>query len=107
VYLGDVKGLFCTEPQSLRAICLLDPFSGSPGCGVAIEEVSPQQALAEVVQNILNVDLLDREVIARHFGFLAELVARVPVRRLRYPVGLWHLPNVYVAVKDPLLSRGQ
>ncbi len=105
LYLGEIKGLFCTEPQPLRAICLLDPSSGPLEGGVRMEEVPPQQALGEIFQNTLNVDLLDREVIARHFGCLADLVARVPVRRLRYPEGLWHLPNVYVAVKDLLLSR--
>jgi hypothetical protein len=47
-----------------------------------IEEITPRQALLELVQNTYMNWLLDKEQRAREFEVLSNLVTRVPVRRI-------------------------
>lgn len=70
---------FQREPLPLASVYLLDASMGAP----AIEPVATRDALVRIVAETYATYLLDRERRASEFGFLASMVDRVPVRRLR------------------------
>lgn len=76
------RNLFETEPQALDVVYLL----GSRETGEflpRIEEISPKDALLDLVQNTYMNRLLSREERAAEFQFLSRVVAAVPCRKVR------------------------
>ncbi len=77
---GD-KARFDPEERPLGVIYLLAPRTDL-GDAPRIEQVSPRQALLDLVQNTYMNWLLDQKQRAAEFDFLSRLVTRIPVRRI-------------------------
>jgi hypothetical protein len=77
--LDGVKGSFASHKLPIGVLYLLAPRSAD---GPRVEDISPREALLELVQNTYMNWLLEREQRAVEFDVLARLVAEVPVRRL-------------------------
>jgi len=89
--LDGVKASFASEKLAIAVLYLLAPRAAD---GPRIEEVSPREALLELVQNTYMNWLLEREQRAVEFDVLGRLVAEVPIRRL--------IPNVDAKQIDAL-----
>jgi hypothetical protein len=63
-----------------------------------IERLSPRDSLVELLPFLFHLDVTDRTMLARHFGFLDRVVLHVPVRRLWVPNSFTALPAVHEAV---------
>jgi hypothetical protein len=73
---------------------------------ILVEKLNRQEALIDVLRSFYNPIFKDPEVIRRQFELTTQLVAKIPVRRVVYPSGLTHLPQVHEAIlKD--LNGGQ
>lgn len=119
IAVGDPGGWgeYRSEALPLRAVYLLsrDETDGSesagdaePGSGTqtargVIRSLASGEAIIELVRNSYAVDVLDSMGIqGRRLSVLGKLTEKVPVRRLRYPSGLSHLPDVVEAVRRDL-----
>ena len=78
--LGDREARFESEPLPLGAIYFLGERRADPA--PFVEAVRPQAALLSLVADTFANKVLDREMRAREFEVLGQLVTRVPVRRL-------------------------
>ena len=85
----------------LRALYLLAPYQDETQTSPCITDLAYQEALPELLRNTLSRTEMERGVLLRHLGFLGRLTERVPVRRLQYPKGASHLPEV----RDVVLTR--
>ena len=92
MYLGEAS--FCIDPQPLSAIYLLAPYTHGSGARVWASQVPHQEALPELLEDTLNLELMDQAMLARQLAFLCRLVAQVPVKRLHYPRSFAILPQV-------------
>src|SRR5262249_33664844 len=79
--LDGLIGCFQSERRPLGAIYLLAARSGDRHAP-CVEEITPKEALLELVQNSYMNWPLDREQRAREFDVLTHLVEQVPIRRL-------------------------
>lgn len=79
--LDGTRAKFCAKEIPLGAIYIFAPRLASDDAP-SVKPVSPREALLDLVQNTYMNWLLDREMRAVEFDFLAELVKRVPVRRM-------------------------
>jgi hypothetical protein len=68
--------------------------------------VAPIDAVIALVANTYANQLLDRDLRAREFEMLTDLVARVPVRRLTRPAAFTHLDALCACVRADLEHRG-
>jgi hypothetical protein len=98
-------GTFCDESKPLGCIYIPDKYAPSNGAlDIEITPLPAAQALIELLRySFIPPGIL--EVLGwqdRRLDFFARLVERVPVRRLRYPVGFEHLPRVTEAVLQDL-----
>jgi hypothetical protein len=94
----DGYGAFCDDPLPLACLYLPErlPDSEVP---VEIREVSPRDALIELVRHSFSPYLVEAAGLQpARFDFFARLVTKVPVRRLSYPTGFSRLPEVADAV---------
>lgn len=96
-------GAFCDQPYPLAAIYLPERYTPSRDdpteLSVYIEPLSQAEAVFTLITHVFSRVLVNR--IADQQGRLARfapLVSRLPVRRLRYPSGLSHLPRVREAI---------
>lgn len=98
-------GTFSGEDGPLAAIYLPDrqPAGDAP---IEILPVSLPEAVATLSRQLFLAPLLqDLGLMGERLRFFASLVRRVPVRRVRYPSGLEHLPAVVEAVRADLERR--
>ena len=79
--LDGVRATFAAERKPLGIIYLFGERSDASGAP-RIEELSPRQALLELVQNTYMNWLIDREQRAQEFDELCKIVQQVPVRRI-------------------------
>lgn len=94
----DGFGAFCDDPLPLS--CLYLPERQLDGdAGIEIREVSPRDALIELVRHSFSPYLVEAAGLQpARFDLFARLVREVPVRRLSYPTGFDRLPAVADAV---------
>jgi len=88
---------FPHAPLPLRVIYVL-----ADGTRQEVEPVRPQEALVELVRHSYCARLLRAWGASKHFRQCANLVARVPVRRLKTPRSLTTLPALARFVEDDL-----
>jgi hypothetical protein len=79
--LDDSRAKFQSEKCPLGAIYLLASRVGDAHAP-RFEEISPREALLELVQNTYMNWLLDAKLRAAEFDFLSRLVTTIPVRRV-------------------------
>jgi len=93
-------GTFCTFPQPLSALYLLDRRSPAEyGTTIKIAAVSSAQALFTLVGHLFAARLINGVAHQRQrLVCLTSLVQHVPVHRLTYPSGYEHLSLVRQAV---------
>lgn len=72
--------------------------------GPAVVDLSPRDALLDVVSATFPLDTSDREMLARHFRFMTRVASEVPVKRLRVPSDLAMLPAVREAILADLAN---
>jgi hypothetical protein len=73
---------FEEQAMPLRAIYMLGGRSSAPGAPF-LEEITPREAMLELVANSYASSLLETEMRAREFELLGRLVTRVTVLRIR------------------------
>lgn len=93
---------FEDKPVPLRRLYLL---SRKKGAKVRIESLHGREALIGVLQNIYNPILGHRDVLRRQLEMAADLVQRVPVKRLVYPSGFSRLARVRRAITEDLRKQ--
>jgi len=95
-------GAFCDVPQPLRCFYILsrrDPEEA--GTAVEITPVSPRDALIELVRYSFSTRLLTALGLQpRRLNDLAQIAGQVPMRRIRYPSGLEHLPRICATILE-------
>lgn len=90
-------GTFTASPRPLAALYLPERDGSA---SIEIEPIPLAMAVTELVRHSFLPGVLEAlGMTKRRFVVFAELLRRVPVRRLRYPSGLEHLP----AVREALL----
>jgi hypothetical protein len=80
--LADQRLAFCEEPRPLGVLYFLGDGAAS---SVVIEEMKGSEAVVELVKHSFLLDLEEQAMLRWHFGALAELVEKVPCKRLDYP----------------------
>jgi len=97
-------GSFFDRPTPLR--CLYLPSRQGPsqgGTDIEIRSVGGMDAVIELVRNSFIPYIVEfAGWQAQRLQFFAELVRRIPVRRLTYPDGVEHLPRVRDAILEDL-----
>lgn len=102
----DGLGTLRDEPVPLACFYLPERRDSiEAGTGIEIVPVSR----AEALMSLIGQSFVPRTVEAlglqkQRLGFFASLVGKVPVRRLIYPNGFDHLPNVRRAILDDLAA---
>jgi hypothetical protein len=79
--LDGVRAKFAANKKPLGMIYLFGERSADE-CAPRVEELSPREALLELVQNTYMNWLLNREQRALEFDELCKIVQQIPVRRL-------------------------
>ncbi len=79
--LGEEKARFENRSLPLGAIYLLD--DRRPDSAPSVEAVRPQAAFLSLVADSYASKILDRDLRAREFAVLGQVVTAVPVRRMR------------------------
>jgi hypothetical protein len=92
------------EPAPLAAVVLLERV-GDDATAVAVEAVPSAQAFAGVFEHAYWFDLRSVEQRRETMRRYLDLVAHVPVHRVRYPTGFEHLPRVVDALDAVLAVR--
>ena len=83
----------------LRALYVLSP-PGNRATSVRLRRLEGRQACLELVRNTFNMALTDGPRLARLLEHSANVVSRVPVKRLSYPRRL----PVLAAARDAILA---
>ncbi len=104
-HLGD----FPTGPHPVvRIYCLGRPAETEEGGGLAdpfVEHLSCREGFMELVVHIFRLDITDRRMLIRQFGFLERVVSRVPVRRFHLLNDFSSLPTAREAILADLEDR--
>jgi hypothetical protein len=105
--LGKMSEGFPTRPQPLARIFKIErPQPDEPGLSApAIEPISPGEKFIQLISATFPLDIGDREMLARHFRFVREIVSRVPFKRLRIPNDHAALPAVRKMILEDLESE--
>ncbi len=103
VGLGGL-GSFCGLPQPLKCVYLLEKCAPNEVEGkVQIVPMSPRDATIELVRHSFEALVADAiGLSARRLDSLSRLAQQIPVRQIRYPSGLEHLPAVQQAITQDL-----
>jgi hypothetical protein len=72
---------------------------------IEIQHLTAREAMLALVRHTIASRLFDKELLARHLDFCAEVTARIPVRRLVYPRKLSLLPRVREAIEADQLKE--
>ena len=102
--LIDARGTFPfqEQPLPLRALYFLGPGDHSAS---HIEAMSPQAALAEMLNQTFLLDAAEKTRLQAHFAALAELSAAVPAFALDYPRDYGELEGVISAIIEHSRKR--
>ncbi len=78
----------------LRTIYLLERVKADELEGPEIVKVPPVEALPTIMQGISNNTILSKKRLAEQFGLITQMLAKVPVKHLRYPSDMHRLTEV-------------
>jgi hypothetical protein len=96
-------GNFDPGPRPVGAIYLLE--RGGDGETV-IETLPPARAVVELARHSFLGHILEvTPMLSDRFGHLVRVARTVPVKRLSYPDGFCHLPDVHLAIQRDLEVR--
>ena len=96
----------CADPMPLASVFVLKaPVAGSRRRPVSAAELSPRQAMLELLACTFHLDTEDAASARAAFEIQSYVVESVPVRYLTYPWHLAKLRETCVAVKQ-ILDRG-
>jgi len=89
-------GQFPDDPRPLIAIYRISrPADGEPPLSTAhVEPVTGREAFMELVSSAYVLDVTEPATLVRHFRFIEQLVAQVPIARLLLPNDFALLPTV-------------
>ncbi len=90
---------FCPKSVPVRAIYVLSPKKKSP---VRIDLLGPREALLHVLKGVYIYMGKDPGVLQDQFNTVTRLAKSVSVKRLVYPRGFSHLPEVWQSVLQDL-----
>ncbi len=86
-------------PAKIAAIySVLRDDDAAAASQIAIQPLSPREAIMELVSKAFRLDFSDRRVLSTQLSCFSRLARRVPVRSLRMPNDLSALPKVREAV---------
>jgi hypothetical protein len=83
--------IYRVERRAEGALPLKEPY---------IEPLEGRAAFMELVAANFVLDITDRATLARHFRFVQQLIARVPIRRIRLPNDFAALPSARKAILE-------
>ena len=66
--------------------------------GRIVETIPDREAFMSLISSVYRLDITDRRLLARQFGFLERVASLVPVRNLRVPEDFSALPTVRDAI---------
>jgi len=69
---------------------------------IQIVPLSRAEMVRELLKNSFNIEILDRDRLARQFPFVTGIASAIQGSRLSYPSGLHHLPAVHNRILDHL-----
>jgi hypothetical protein len=96
------SGSFCDQPRPLACVYLPDRRD-LPESGIEIQPLALAEAVIELVRNSCLIALVEKSGWqARRLELFSRLVQVTPVRRLLYPTGFEHLPQVTGAILNDL-----
>jgi hypothetical protein len=104
---GDDFGEFCEHPLPLA--CIFIPARRDParwGTKIEIETMRPTDAMMKLIGHSFTAQLM--ETLGwqkRRLAVLAEMVERIPVKRLVYPNGYEYMPRVREAILNELEDK--
>jgi hypothetical protein len=94
-------GTFCPKEQPLKVLYI--PVRRDPDEKIVIEPLSPKDAFFELIRNSFSARIIEALGLqAQRMDSLTCIVRQVPVRRLVYPSGFEHLPEVRKALIDDM-----
>jgi len=94
------SGGFCAEPRRLAALYLPERDDGGMR-PVAFERLGAAEAMTELTRHSFLAPLLGSgEWVPRRFSAFGRVLAKVPVKRLRYPSGVERLRGVVEGVAE-------
>lgn len=94
---------YCDEPQPVRCFyTLADPAEADAAMNLAIEMLSPRDALVELIRRAFRFDWEDKEMLERQLRFFSGIAAEVPMRRIVIPRDLSLLPAMRRAILQDL-----
>lgn len=97
------EGSVCQVPVPLRVLyCLPAPERLARTRSIRIRRLSPREALISLLRHTFNVSNTEPERLKRQFAAAAQLVPRLPIKRLSYPRELGMLPAVREAILKDL-----
>jgi hypothetical protein len=97
-------GQFCDHPRRLAAVYVPQQQSDA---AIHMEPVFQGDALIELVRHSFAAHIAEAMGLgSRRFRVLAEVVRRVPTRRLIYPPGMEHLDAVEYGIRQDLAHLG-
>jgi hypothetical protein len=105
--LDGTRAHFSGEELRLGAIYIFSPRSAEEHAPF-VQEMSPREALLDLVKNTYMNWLLDRQQRALEFDFLSRLVMQVPVRRIiphANPKRIPELSNLIVSDAQSILKK--
>jgi hypothetical protein len=103
--IGDSRMPFSAQPAPLKHLYVLTgPEENNDENEVAIEPLSPRDALIEVTKYAFHLDLNDAEQRRSEFVKIGRIVELVKCFRLSYPQDLDLLPKVRQAILDNVKS---
>lgn len=108
-YASKLRVLEGSHPESLppdrrtlaRIYNIVDPPENEMESGAEgrmVEKIPDREAFMSLIASVYRLDITDRRLLARQFGFLERVASLVPVRNLRVPEDFSALPVVRDAI---------
>jgi hypothetical protein len=92
-------GTFCNEEKTLKVIYV--PQRLSSDSDMKIESIPKKNAFFELLQNSFTAGIVEALGLqSQRMNFFSRMVMQVPIRRLQYPEGFYHLSHVVDAVLE-------
>jgi hypothetical protein len=89
----------------LAAVYLLGAFADDP-IAPSIEAVSRAAGLTALASHVYVGYMLDQAARAQEFELLGRMASCVPIRRVRRPRGLAHLPQLCAVIEEDIQRLG-
>jgi hypothetical protein len=86
---------YCEEPQPfLRLYDIVRSPETEENSDIVIKKLSARESFMALVRSAFRLDITNRTMLARQFGFLKKVVSKISIRQLSFPRGFKLLPSV-------------